>query len=256
MPLMPTSLYVYSVRLKQAVRTSWRFSFSGSWQAVIGASSPPCHWVWTSSQGITPSLELPHRHSGRLWSDRHPLCVRLATIMKRKLKQHYLGKRFLRVPSSLTEATCISLTRWPCPVSASSRTQYSGATDAMHPVWYGHNAVGVLLTLPAPGHDVLLVPRAGQPHHSYRLSIVHFWALISIYIMGRPHHLHYTAHCLTGPSPSALVDVTDSGWRPRLGALNQPRHDDPLRRHGTKPAHRSDSDASWSWHCFLRHAPP
>jgi len=71
---------------------------------------------------------------------------------------------------------------------------YSGATDAMVQWWYGHNAVGFFLTAGFLGMMYYYVPKqANRPIFSYRLSIVHFWALISIYMWAGPHHLHYTA---------------------------------------------------------------
>ena len=79
------------------------------------------------------------------------------------------------------------------PVSAfKSYSIYSGAIDAMVQWWYGHNAVGFLLTAGFLGMMYYFVPKqAGRPVYSYRLSIVHFWALVSLYIWAGPHHLHY-----------------------------------------------------------------
>jgi len=71
---------------------------------------------------------------------------------------------------------------------------YSGAVDAMVQWWYGHNAVGFFLTAGFLGMMYYFVPRqANRPIYSYRLSIVHFWALIAIYMWAGPHHLQYTA---------------------------------------------------------------
>lgn len=81
------------------------------------------------------------------------------------------------------------------PVSfMKSYSIYSGAVDAMVQWWYGHNAVGFLLTAGFLGMMYYFVPKqAERPVYSYRLSVVHFWALISLYIWAGPHHLHYTA---------------------------------------------------------------
>ena len=71
---------------------------------------------------------------------------------------------------------------------------YTGAVDAMVQWWYGHNAVGFLLTAGFLGMMYYYVPKqAGRPIYSYRLSIVHFWALIAVYMWAGPHHLQYTA---------------------------------------------------------------
>jgi cytochrome c oxidase cbb3-type subunit 1 len=71
---------------------------------------------------------------------------------------------------------------------------FSGVQDAMTQWWYGHNAVGFFLTAGFLGMMYYFVPKqAERPVYSYKLSIVHFWALIFIYIWAGPHHLHYTA---------------------------------------------------------------
>ncbi len=81
------------------------------------------------------------------------------------------------------------------PVSLTkSYSVYSGAVDAMVQWWYGHNAVGFFLTAAFLGMMYYFVPKqAGRPIYSYRLSVVHFWALIFTYMWAGPHHLHYTA---------------------------------------------------------------
>lgn len=75
-----------------------------------------------------------------------------------------------------------------------SYSAYAGAQDAMVQWWYGHNAVGFFLTAGFLGMMYYFVPKqAGRPVYSYRLSVVHFWALIFTYMWAGPHHLHYTA---------------------------------------------------------------
>ena len=75
-----------------------------------------------------------------------------------------------------------------------SYSAYAGAQDAMVQWWYGHNAVGFFLTTGFLGMMYYFVPKqAGRPIYSYRLSVVHFWALIFTYMWAGPHHLHYTA---------------------------------------------------------------
>ena len=75
-----------------------------------------------------------------------------------------------------------------------SYSAYSGAQDAMVQWWYGHNAVGFFLTAAFLGMMYYFIPKqAERPVYSYRLSIVHFWALIFTYMWAGPHHLHYTA---------------------------------------------------------------
>jgi cytochrome c oxidase cbb3-type subunit I len=81
------------------------------------------------------------------------------------------------------------------PVSLTkSYSAYAGVQDAMIQWWYGHNAVGFFLTAGFLGMMYYYIPKqAGRPVYSYRLSIVHFWALIFTYMWAGPHHLHYTA---------------------------------------------------------------
>ncbi|MBI5924181.1 MAG: cytochrome-c oxidase, cbb3-type subunit I [Aquabacterium sp.] len=75
-----------------------------------------------------------------------------------------------------------------------SYSAYAGVQDAMIQWWYGHNAVGFFLTAAFLGMMYYYIPKqAGMPVYSYRLSIVHFWALIFTYMWAGPHHLHYTA---------------------------------------------------------------
>jgi cytochrome c oxidase cbb3-type subunit I/II len=75
-----------------------------------------------------------------------------------------------------------------------SYSLYAGVEDAFMQWWYGHNAVAFVLTTPFLGLMYYFLPKAvGKPVYSYRLSILHFWALIFIYIWAGPHHLHYTA---------------------------------------------------------------
>ena len=75
-----------------------------------------------------------------------------------------------------------------------SYSAYAGVQDAMIEWWYGHNAVGFILTAGFLGMMYYYIPKqAERPIYSYRLSIVHFWALIFTYMWAGPHHLHYTA---------------------------------------------------------------
>src|SRR5439155_1122110 len=84
----------------------------------------------------------------------------------------------------------IPVTFWPMK----SYSAYAGVQDAMVQWWYGHNAVGFFLTAGFLGIMYYFVPKqAGRPIYSYRLSVVHFWALIFTYMWAGPHHLHYTA---------------------------------------------------------------
>jgi cytochrome c oxidase cbb3-type subunit 1 len=80
------------------------------------------------------------------------------------------------------------------PVGARSYSAFAGVQDALTQWWYGHNAVAFFLTVPFLAMMYYFVPKqAERPIYSYRLSILHFWSLIFLYIWAGPHHLHYTA---------------------------------------------------------------
>ncbi len=120
--------------------------------------------------------------------------VFFGTIAKRKTSHIYVANWFFAA-FIVTVAVLHLVNSAAIPVSLfKSYSAYAGATDAMIQWWYGHNAVGFFLTAGFLGIMYYFVPKqAEQPIYSYRLSIVHFWALIAIYIWAGPHHLHYTA---------------------------------------------------------------
>ncbi len=120
--------------------------------------------------------------------------VFFGTIMKRKVKHIYVANWFYGA-FILTIAVLHIINNLEIPVSLTkSYSIYPGAIDAMVQWWYGHNAVGFFLTAGFLGMMYYFVPKqAGRPVYSYRLSVVHFWALISTYMWAGPHHLHYTA---------------------------------------------------------------
>jgi cytochrome c oxidase cbb3-type subunit 1 len=120
--------------------------------------------------------------------------VFFGTIAKRKVKHIYVANWFYGA-FILTIALLHIVNSAFVPVSLTKGySMYPGAIDAMVQWWYGHNAVGFFLTAGFLGMMYYFVPKqAGRPVYSYRLSVVHFWALISTYMWAGPHHLHYTA---------------------------------------------------------------
>jgi cytochrome c oxidase cbb3-type subunit 1 len=120
--------------------------------------------------------------------------VFFGTIMKRKTAHIYVANWFLGA-YILAVAVLHIINSLAIPVSLTkSYSIYAGTVDAMVQWWYGHNAVGFFLTAGFLGMMYYFVPKqAGRPVYSYRLSIVHFWALVAVYIWAGPHHLHYTA---------------------------------------------------------------
>ena len=167
------------------------FTFWG-WQAVIVAAVITLPLGYTSTKEYA-ELEWPiDILIAVVW-----ICyaiVFFGTLIKRKVSHIYVANwffgAFILVIAVLHIGNSMAI-----PISAmKSYSIYSGAIDAMMQWWYGHNAVGFLLTAGFLGMMYYFVPKqAERPVYSYRLSIVHFWALISLYIWAGPHHLHYTA---------------------------------------------------------------
>jgi cytochrome c oxidase cbb3-type subunit I len=120
--------------------------------------------------------------------------VFFGTIMKRKTEHIYVANWFFGA-FIIAVAVLHIINSLAVPVTAGkSYPIYAGAVDAMVQWWYGHNAVGFFLTAGFLGMMYYFVPKqAERPVYSYRLSIVHFWALVAVYIWAGPHHLHYTA---------------------------------------------------------------
>jgi cytochrome c oxidase cbb3-type subunit 1 len=167
------------------------FTFWG-WQAVIVAAAI------TLPMGITTSKEYAELE----W----PIDILIAlvwvayavvffgTIARRKVSHIYVANWFFGAfiitvaLLHIVNSAAVPATLWK------SYSAYAGAQDAMVQWWYGHNAVGFFLTAGFLGMMYYFIPKqAGRPVYSYRLSVVHFWALIFTYMWAGPHHLHYTA---------------------------------------------------------------
>ena len=120
--------------------------------------------------------------------------VFFGTLWRRQVKHIYVANWFFGA-YVLTVAVLHIVNSLAVPAGPlKSYSIYAGVQDAMVQWWYGHNAVGFFLTAGFLGMMYYFVPKqAGRPVYSYRLSIVHFWALIFTYMWAGPHHLHYTA---------------------------------------------------------------
>jgi cytochrome c oxidase cbb3-type subunit I len=167
------------------------FTFWG-WQAVIVLAAI------TLPLGITTSKEYAELE----W----PIDILIAlvwvayavvffgTIWKRKVAHIYVANWFFGA-FILTVALLHIVNSAAMPATFwKSYSAYAGVQDAMVQWWYGHNAVGFFLTAGFLGMMYYFIPKqAGRPVYSYRLSVVHFWALIFTYMWAGPHHLHYTA---------------------------------------------------------------
>jgi cytochrome c oxidase cbb3-type subunit 1 len=148
------------------------------------------------------------------------LLVFLATLWKRQEPHIYVANWFY-LAFIVTVAMLHVVNALAMPVSffgAKSYSLFSGVQDALTQWWYGHNAVGFFLTAGFLGIMYYFVPkRAERPVYSYRLSIVHFWSLIFLYIWAGPHHLHYTAL----PEWAQTLGMTFSImlWMPSWGGM-------------------------------------
>jgi cytochrome c oxidase cbb3-type subunit 1 len=148
------------------------------------------------------------------------LLVFLGTIMRRTEPHIYVANWFY-LAFIVTIAVLHLGNNAAIPVSIFSSKSYivwAGVQDAMVQWWYGHNAVGFFLTAGFLAIMYYFIPkRADRPVYSYRLSIIHFWALIFLYIWAGPHHLHYTAL----PDWAQTLGMTFSIilWMPSWGGM-------------------------------------
>jgi len=191
--LMATSFYVVQ-------RTCQARLFGGSlgslvfwgWQAVLLSAVVSLPLGYTTSKEYA-ELEWPIDVAITLVWVLYAV-VFFGTLAIRRVSHIYVANWFFG-GFILTVAVLHIVNSMAVPLSPmKSYSMYAGAMDAMVQWWYGHNAVGFLLTAGFLGMMYYFVPKqAGRPVYSYRLSIVHFWALISLYIWAGPHHLHYTA---------------------------------------------------------------
>ena len=162
------------------------------WQAIIVAA------VATLPLGLTTS----HEYAELEWPIDIAITViwvvfgvnMFGTIIKRRERHLYVAIWFY-IATFVTVAVLHIVNSFEMPVSLfKSYYVYAGVQDALVQWWYGHNAVAFFLTTPYLGMMYYFLPKmAGRPIYSYKLSILHFWALIFIYIWAGPHHLLYNS---------------------------------------------------------------
>jgi len=191
--LFGTSMYVVQRTCRAPLISNGLASFVfWGWQLVIVAAAV------TLPLGITTSKEYAELE----W----PIDIAITviwvayavlffgTLAKRNTPHIYVANWFYAA-FIITVAVLHVVNSLEMPAGAwKSYSVYPGTIDAMVQWWYGHNAVGFFLTAGFLGMMYYFVPKqAGRPVYSYRLSVVHFWALIAVYMWAGPHHLHYTA---------------------------------------------------------------
>jgi cytochrome c oxidase cbb3-type subunit 1 len=167
------------------------FTFWG-WQAIILSAAITLPLGYTTSKEYA-ELEWPIDIAIAVVWVAYAV-VFFGTIVKRKVSHIYVANWFFG-GFILTIALLHIFNSAALPVSLlKSYSAYAGVQDAMVQWWYGHNAVGFFLTAGFLGIMYYFIPKqAERPVYSYRLSVVHFWALVFTYIWAGPHHLHYTA---------------------------------------------------------------
>jgi cytochrome c oxidase cbb3-type subunit 1 len=193
--LFSTSLYVVQRTCQARLFGGFLIPFTfWGWQAVILAAVITLPMGYTSAKEYA-ELEWPIDILITLVWVSYAI-VFFGTIVKRKTSHIYVANWFFGA-FIITVALLHVVNSMAVPVSMTglkSYSMYSGATDAIIQWWYGHNAVGFFLTAGFLGIMYYFVPKqAGRPVYSYQLSIVHFWALISMYVWAGGHHLHYSA---------------------------------------------------------------
>jgi cytochrome c oxidase cbb3-type subunit I/II len=142
----------------------------------------------------------------------------IATMVKRRERHIYVAIWFY-IASIITVAILHIFNNLSLPAGAlKSYSIYAGVQDAFMQWWYGHNAVAFFLTTPFLGLMYYFMPKAANgPVFSYRLSIVHFWTLVFMYIWAGPHHLHYTALPEWASTLGMLFSVML--WAPSWGGM-------------------------------------
>ena len=191
--LFATSYYVVqrTCHTKLFAPALAQFTFYG-WMAIIASAVVTLPLGFTSSKEYA-ELEWPiDLFLTVVWVSY--AVVFFGTIAKRRVKHIYVANWFFG-SFIITVAMLHIVNSAALPVSfMKSYSVYSGVQDAMVQWWYGHNAVGFFLTAGFLGIMYYFIPKqAERPVYSYRLSVVHFWALSFTYIWAGPHHLHYTA---------------------------------------------------------------
>lgn len=191
--LFATSYYVVQRTCQASLFGGWLvpFTFWG-WQLVIVLAAITLPLGYTSAKEYA-ELEWPIDILITLVWVAYGV-VFFGTIVKRRTSHIYVANWFYG-GFIITVAVLHVVNSAAVPVTfMKSYSAYAGAADAMVQWWYGHNAVGFFLTAGFLGMMYYFVPKqAGRPVYSYQLSIVHFWALISLYIWAGSHHLHYSA---------------------------------------------------------------
>ena len=193
--LFATSYYVVQRTCQTRLYSDWMASFTfWGWQLAIGLGALSYMFGYTQSREYA-EFEWPFDILIAVtWVVYFLLYVQ---TLRRRSQPHIYVANWFYMAFILATAILHIFNNLAVPVSLFSLKSYSlfsGVQDAMTQWWYGHNAVGFFLTAAFLGMMYYFVPKqAGRPVYSYRLSIVHFWALSFLYMWVGAHHLHWTA---------------------------------------------------------------
>ncbi|HEU0035844.1 MAG TPA: cytochrome-c oxidase, cbb3-type subunit I [Kofleriaceae bacterium] len=187
------AVYYSSQRLLKARPVDWlsKFHFWG-WQLIIVAAAITLPLGFTQGKEYA-ELEWPIDVAITIvWV---AFSVNFFAMVRNRREKHLYVALWFYIASIVTIAVLHIFNNLVIPAGLfKSYSLYGGVQDAMMQWWYGHNAVAFVLTTPFLGLMYYFLPKAAErPVFSYRLSIVHFWSLVFIYIWAGPHHLHYTA---------------------------------------------------------------
>jgi len=187
------AVYYSSQRLLKARPIDWlsQFHFWG-WQLIIVAAAITLPLGFTQGKEYA-ELEWPIDIAiAVVWI---AFAVNFFAMVRNRREQHLYVALWFYIASIVTIAILHIFNNLVVPAGLfKSYSIYAGVQDAFMQWWYGHNAVAFVLTTPFLGLMYYFLPKAAEkPVFSYRLSILHFWSLVFIYIWAGPHHLHYTA---------------------------------------------------------------
>ncbi|HEY5934077.1 MAG TPA: cytochrome-c oxidase, cbb3-type subunit I, partial [Kofleriaceae bacterium] len=187
------AVYYSSQRLLKARPVDWlsKFHFWG-WQLIIVAAAITLPLGFTQGKEYA-ELEWPIDIAiAIVWVG---FAVNFFAMVRNRREKHLYVALWFYIASIVTIAILHIFNNLVIPAGPlKSYSIYAGVQDAFMQWWYGHNAVAFVLTTPFLGLMYYFLPKAAErPVFSYRLSILHFWSLVFIYIWAGPHHLHYTA---------------------------------------------------------------
>ncbi|MCW5807898.1 MAG: cytochrome-c oxidase, cbb3-type subunit I [Deltaproteobacteria bacterium] len=187
------AVYYSSQRLLKARPIAWlgKFHFWG-WQAIIVAAAITLPLGYTQGKEYA-ELEWPIDLAiAVVWV---AFAVNFFAMVRARREKHLYVALWFYIATIVTVAILHIFNNLVIPAGPlKSYSIFAGVQDAFMQWWYGHNAVAFFLTTPFLGLMYYFLPKAAErPVFSYRLSILHFWSLVFIYIWAGPHHLHYTA---------------------------------------------------------------